>query len=125
MQKITLFRWLTLVGYFGLMFFIFSWLLWIQPLPAHEISIKILLGVGPLMLPLRGLLHGRVYTHAWSMYLALFYFVIGVWYAGAPQDRLFGLVICAFSLLFFIGAMFYTRFRGRAEKLMNPPADQH
>jgi uncharacterized membrane protein len=59
------------------------------------------------------------------MYLALFYFVMGVWYAAAAEDRLFGLVICAFSLLFFIGCMFYARFRGRADKLQNPPTDPH
>ena len=82
MQPINLFRWITLAGYFGLILFIFTWLLWIKPLPAHEISIKILLGIGPLMFPLRGILHGRAYTHAWSMYLALFYFVIGVWLPG-------------------------------------------
>jgi uncharacterized membrane protein len=91
-------------------------MLWIDPLPKHEISIKLLLGIGPLMLPLRGLLHGRAYTHAWSMYLALFYFVVGIWYAAAEADRLFGIFITLFSLVFFIGAMFYVRYRGRAEK---------
>ena len=68
------------------------------------------------MFPLRGLLHGRVYTHAWSMYLALFYFVIGIWFAGAEDGRLFGILISLFSLVFFIGSMFYTRFQGRIEK---------
>ena len=123
MKKLTLSRWLTLLGYFGLMGFIFIWLLWIDPLPPHEISLKILLGVGPLLFPLRGLLHGRAYTHAWSMYLALFYFVIGIWYAGAEQDRLFGIMISALSLMFFLGSMFYARFKGQADKAQTPPSE--
>lgn len=116
MNPITLFRWMTLFGYFGLMLFLFIWLLWIEPLPPHEISIKILIGIGPLMFPLRGILHGRAYTHAWSMYLALAYFVIGIGFAGAQQDRLFGTGVSLLSLVFFIGAMFYTRYRARADR---------
>jgi uncharacterized membrane protein len=116
MKPAIIFRWVTLFGYFGLIILIVSWLLLIEPVPAEQISIKILLGVGPLMFPLRGLLHGRVYTHQWSMYLALLYFVVGVWYAGAEEGRLFGILICSFSLDFFIGAMLYARFKGREEK---------
>ena len=118
MNPVVLFRWITLFGYFGLIILITSWLLFIDPVPDEQKSIKILLGVGPLMFPLRGLLHGRVYTHQWSMYLALFYFVVGIWFAGAEEDRLFGILICSFSLIFFIGTMLYARFKGREEKHM-------
>ena len=116
MNPAIIFRWITLFGFFGLILLIIVWLLWIEPVPKEQISIKTLLGVGPLMFPLRGLLHGKVYTHQWSMYLALFYFVIGAWYAGAEEDRLFGILICTFSLNFFIGSMFYARFKGGKQK---------
>ena len=119
MNRIVLFRWLTLLGYFGLMAHIFIWLLWIEPLPAEKISLTILFAIGPLMFPLKGILHGKVYTHAWSMYMALFYFVIGIWFAGAEEDRLYGILISTFSLIFFIGTMFYTRFKGRADKQLS------
>ena len=78
----------------------------------------LLIQLGPLMFALRGILHGRVYTHAWSMYLALIYFVSGIWYAGDVSTRTFGIIFTLFSVLFFIGTMFYTRFQGKAENAL-------
>ena len=117
MNKITTFRWLTLISYFSLIALIFIWNLWVEPRPAEQISITFLVQMGPLMFALRGLLHGKVYTHAWSMYLSLIYFVVGIWYAGDESTRTFGLLFSIFSFNFFIGTVFYTRFQGKAEKL--------
>lgn len=115
MNKIQLSRILTLLGYFGLMIFIPLWHLQIVPIEAKFISMTLLIQVGPLLFPLRGILHGRVYTHAWSMYLALFYFVCGIWYAGDISTRGFGIGFSMLSVMFFIGTMLYTRFQGMAE----------
>jgi uncharacterized membrane protein len=116
MNRIRIFRILTLSGYFSLMTLIFGWHLWVQPLPAEFISITLLLQLGPLMFPLRGLLHGKAYTHAWASYLALFYFVVGVWYATAPATLIFGILMCICSLDFFIGTVFYARFMGQTQR---------
>ena len=116
MKQVQIFRWLTLSGYFGLMALIFSWHLFIKPLPPEFVSITLLIQLGPLMFPLRGLLHGKTYTHAWASYMALFYFVIGVWYAANADTLLFGIFVCLFSLDFFIGAVFYARFAARAQR---------
>lgn len=97
------------------MLFIPFWHLVITPLPAKFMSITLLVQVGPLMFPLRGLLHGKLYTHAWSMYLALFYFVVGIWYAGDVSTRTFGVIFSLLSVLFFMGTMLFTRFQGMAE----------
>ena len=116
MDKIQLSRITTLLGYFGLIIFIPVWHLIVVPIEAKFISMTLLIQVGPLLFPLRGILHGRVYTHAWSMYLALFYFIIGVWYAGDISTRDFGIGFSVLSVIFFIGTMMYTRFQGMAEK---------
>ena len=123
MDKIKIFRWVTLSGYFGLIALIFSWHLWIDPLEPKMISMRILVEIGPLMFPLRGILHGRVYTHAWSMYLALLYFVAGIWYAGDISTRDFGIPYSLLSLTFFIGTVFYTRYKGRAENAATNQTD--
>jgi uncharacterized membrane protein len=68
------------------------------------------------MLFLFGLLKGKLYTHAWSMYLAIFYFVIGVWYAGKDEDLMIGLFVIVTSLVFFTGCVIYTRFMGKQMK---------
>jgi uncharacterized membrane protein len=115
-QLIKLGRWLTLVGYFSLMAGLFAWHLLLEPPARHLISIIIFFQLGPLMLPLFGLLNAKLYTHAWSMYLAIFYFVIGVWYAGNDEDLLIGLFVIVTSLVFFTGCVIYTRFMGKQQK---------
>ena len=113
-------RWLTLTGYFGLMIGLYAWHLLINQTEPHLISIIILTQLGPLMLPIRGLLNGKTYTHAWSIYLAIFYFIIGVWYSGADDTLMFGLYVTAFSLMFFTGAVLYTRLSARKHKENTP-----
>lgn len=106
-------RWLTLSGYFSLFFGLFAWHLLINPLAEHLVSIIIFFQIGPLLFPLMGLLKGKLYTHAWSMYVAIFYFIIGVWYAGDSEDLLIGLYVIFTSLTFFLGTFLYTRYMGK------------
>jgi len=125
MDKIKLSRLSTLCGYFGLLIFIPLWHLIIVPLPAKFMSITLLVQLGPLMFPLKGLLHGKVYTHAWAMYLALFYFVIGIWYAGDESTRNFGIIFSLLSVLFFMGSMLFTRFQGMANNAAANSPEPH
>lgn len=111
-------RWLTLLGYFSLMFGLYAWHLILDPAAKHLMSIIIFLQLGPLMLPLFGLLNGKLYTHAWSMYLAIFYFVIGVWYAGNSDELMIGLFVIFTSLVFFTGTVLYTRYMGKQQKML-------
>ena len=106
-------RWLTLSGYFSLLFGLFAWHLLIEPAAKHLISVIIFLQLGPLMFPLFGLLNGKPYTHAWTMYLAIFYFVIGVWYTGSSDDLLIGLYVIFTSLTLFTGTAMVTRYTGK------------
>ncbi len=105
--------WMALTGYFVLLTGIYVWHMFINDTPDHAISIMLIIQLGPLMFPLRGLLAGKVYTHAWSMYIAILYFIIGVWYAGAEEGRGFGMFIIASSMLFFTGTLLYTRYAGK------------
>ena len=109
-------RLLTLFGYFSLMAGLYAWHLLIHPAEKHLVSLIIFFQLGPLMLPLFGILNGKQYTHAWSMYLAIFYFVVGVWYTGHADERLFGLFVILTSLVFFAGCVMYTRFTGKKMK---------
>lgn len=115
MDKIKFARISTLVGYFGLLILIPVWHLIVDPVPPELMSVTFLIQLGPLMFPLRGLLHGKLYTHAWAMYLALYYFIMGIWYAGDESTRSFGILFSLLSIIFFLGTMFYTRYQGMAE----------
>lgn len=123
MTNIKLYRWLTLIGYFGLIILIFVWNLWVEPRPDEQMSLTLILQMGPLLFALRGLLNGKLYTHAWAMYLALFYFIIGVWFAGDQSTRPYGIIFSSLSMIFFIGTVFYTRFQGKAEQLEQQTSD--
>jgi uncharacterized membrane protein len=113
MKPLLLSRWLTLSGYFGLIIGIYAWHMLINKTDDHLVSVVLLTQLGPLMFPLKGLLNGKTYTHAWSIYLAIFYFVVGIWYASADQTLMFGLYVTATSLLFFTGTVVYTRFSAK------------
>jgi uncharacterized membrane protein len=110
-------RVMTLAGIFSLMVLLMVWEIWIDPAGVLPKSLVILFMVGPLLIPLRGLLHGRPYTHAWTSFLALFYFLHGVGQAYAGERFAYlGYLEVLFSLMLFLGAIFYARFRSRELK---------
>jgi uncharacterized membrane protein len=115
MNRIMVARISALIGYFGLFILMMVWIIWLTPPDTVRLpkSLSLLFLVGPLMFPLRGMLHGRAYTHAWVCFLALFYLFLGIseaW-SGSQQPLLTTLEI-VFSSLLYLGAMFYARFRG-------------
>lgn len=111
--RIKIGRWLTLSGYFSLMLGLYCWQLLINDTEKHLISIILIFQIGPLLFPLRGLLSGKLYTHAWSMYMAIYYFIVGVWYGAGENSFLFGLFVVFTSLTFFTGTAMVTRYTGK------------
>jgi len=108
---------LALLGYFGLFILLLVWTVYLAPPTIFPISLVLLFYVGPLLIPLRGLLHGKLYTHAWLHFMALFYFTIGVMVAAANVDeRLYALAQILFSIMMFIGSMMYVRVKAREMK---------
>lgn len=113
----------TLVGWFGLFGLMVLWFAWLAPSELFPVSMTLLFMAGPLLFPLHGLLHGKPYTHAWTSFLALAYFTHGSVEAWAnPAERHLALLEVVFSLLLFIGAIFYARLRARELKQL--AADQ-
>jgi uncharacterized membrane protein len=107
-------RALTLGGYFGLLLLVMLWPTWLSPPQRVPVAMVLLALVTPLLLPLRGLLAGKVYTHAWTGFLALGYFTVGSVEAYAdPAARVVALGTVVFSLLLFTGSQLYVRFRAR------------
>ena len=100
-----------LTGYFGLLTLLMLWNTVLAPSSHFPVAMMLIILVMPLMLPLRGLLHGRPGACTWAAYLSLFYFVHGVVEAAAgPQERLLASLEIATSLLLFFGAVFSVRF---------------
>ena len=114
-----------LTGLFGLIFLILIWNIWIMPPEDMPRSLVLLLQLPLLLLPMRGMLHGRPYTFAWATFVALLYFIIGVDNAAMETRAIYGGLEILFSVLMFFGAMIYTRLESRRLKALEdkPPQD--
>ncbi len=71
----------------------------------------------PLLFPLRGLIRGRAYTHAWTSFLILIYFIHGVVEAWANADAR-GLAIAeiVLSVIVYTGAILFARWGRHKEQ---------
>ncbi len=119
-QKVTATRWVTLIGYFGLMALLLNWFTWIAPPTQIPRAFLLIALVVPLLFPLRGLLHARTYTHEWVSFLSLFYFAIGIDVAfNQPQQRVLGLLMVGLSLMLFAGSVYFAFYEKRRLKWLN------
>lgn len=105
-------RVLTLIGYFGLLLLILNWFTWLAPPVRVPRSLVLAALAIPLLFPLRGLIHGKRYTHQWVGFLSLLYFMIGVdvWYNQSGAEGYLGMGMVMTSLLLLIGSALYARF---------------
>jgi uncharacterized membrane protein len=93
----------------GLILLGLAWELWLAPLrPGGSwLVLKIL----PLLIPLFGILRGRVYTYRWSTLLIWLYFTEGsvrAW-TDPPPGSWLGILEVVLSLSFFLAAAWYAR----------------
>jgi len=115
MKAVQLARQATLLGYFGLFALTLLWVTMLFPPVRIPTSVMLLIFVGPLLFPLRGILHGKTYTHKWTAFLVLLYFMHGVVEAWAnPAARWLAIAEILLSIILFTGCIFYVR-------LANPP----
>jgi len=104
------FHGLALGSYFSLLVLTLVWHAWLFPSAYFPISLVLIVTALPLLLPLRGLLHGRPRSHIWVALLSMLYFVHGVGEAIAnPQQRWLGLLEILFSLTLVFSATLYVR----------------
>lgn len=105
---------LALAGYFGTFALIIAWYGWLSPPQRLPVYIALLALGAPLLLPLRGLLHGRRYTYAWSLFLALGYFAHALIEGySTPQDRGLAGLELLLVMFWFAGAVKYVRASAR------------
>lgn len=93
----------------GLILLGLAWELWLAPLrPGGS---WLVLKVLPLLIPLFGILRGKVYTYRWTTLLIWLYFTEGsvrAW-TDPPPGSWLGLAEVGLSLCFFFAAAWYAR----------------
>ncbi len=114
--KADFYYFMTLTGYFGLLILLSSWIIYFNPPQNSAISMTLLFTLTPLLIALRGLLHGKRYTFAWSSMLILLYFSHGVvegWANENEKIQILAIIEIIFSVIFFIGAIMYVKYKSR------------
>jgi len=107
----------TLFGLAGLIVLNSAWHLWLAPSPRFPVWLMLGFFVLPLLLPLKGVLTGRLYTHRWLPLLALFYFMHGVVESIAnPGERHLAAAEVLLSVTLFAGGVAVVRNTLRARQ---------
>lgn len=107
-------RALALIGYFGLMLWVILWHGFISPSPHLSVTFMLLMWLPWLLIPIKGMLQGNPYTHAWAVYMLMPYFLHGgvlLW--SDEGERWLAVVELLLAGTMFIGNMYYAKLRGR------------
>jgi uncharacterized membrane protein len=114
-MKITVARVASLASYVALALWVMAWMLVLSDLDARYVSLYLLLFVGPLLIPLRGILATRDKAMVWGTLLVLPYAVHGGVMAWAGGDKAWlGIVEAGLALSYLFSASFFIRWRAQA-----------
>ncbi len=117
MNRQTLARTATLIGYFGLLILVIVWSINPTQLDRSSTVIALVFGGIPLLIGMFGILRRNAYTHAWISMITLGYFIHGVtelW--SQPDNRIYASLEVSLSILLYLGASFFARFRAQELK---------
>jgi uncharacterized membrane protein len=107
-------RLLTLVGFFGLLGWVILWHLWLSPHPDLNPWLLPVIWTVPLLFPLKGIVQGNPYTHAWGNFVLMPYFLHALTLITTDEgERWLAVVELVFTILAFVGTIYYARLRGR------------
>ncbi|MGX5913863.1 DUF2069 domain-containing protein [Aliidiomarina sp. Khilg15.8] len=112
------YRRLTLTGYLGLLVFIILWHSWLAPSETLPVWLNLVMWITPLLFPLKGIVQGKPYTHAWANFVLMLYFLhsLTTLYTH-PDERLYAAIELLLTCMAFVGATFYARYAGREQGL--------
>jgi len=114
-----LYKNLALFSYFGLMISLICWITLGEHSDNYPTAAWLVIGVVPLLFPLRGILHGKPYTHAWTSFLMLFYFSHGIGEVYSTQGfDLYASLEVLFSCMNFITSLLFIRSNARDKKAL-------
>lgn len=117
----SLYRNLALSAYLSLLAWVALWQIFLSPHP-HINPLTAAIGwCIPLLFPLRGILTGKAYTHAWANFVLMLYFLHSLTILYVDQgERWLAAVELLLACSAFMGNVLYARNRGRELGLKLP-----
>lgn len=115
------YRHLALYSSLALLMWVGIWQLLLSADKTYGLVFIFLFYLLPLILPLKGIIKARPYTHAWSSFVVLLYIMhaITVFYA-EPQERIYAGIELVLAILMFTGCAMFARVRGKELGLSLP-----
>lgn len=112
--RVLLFRRLALFSHLGLLLWLSIWYFALTSTQVYSPLFIIVIYLLPLLLPLVGIIKAKPYTHAWSCFIVLWYFLhaITVMYA-EPDYTVHASIELLLALGMFIGCSMFARLRGQ------------
>ena len=108
------FRYLALVSHILLLLWVVIWQFFLTTTHGYSTLFISLVYVVPLLLPFKGIMQAKPYTHAWASFVVLFYLMHGCTVAYAvPSERLYAIIELILCCGMFIGCSAFARKRGR------------
>jgi uncharacterized membrane protein len=111
---------LTTTSLIGLIILITLWNGWLTPVQHIPRSIELLLLLTPLLFFVRGILNKRYDSYVQVTFPALFYFLLGIWYALTPQEIGYGVCMTLLGLCLYLGGFFSARTLMKQDKAKKP-----
>ncbi|WP_371193017.1 DUF2069 domain-containing protein [Glaciecola sp. SC05] len=112
--KVKRYRYLALISHVGLLAWMSIWYLALDTKSDYSIIFIVLFYVLPLLFPLKGVIQGKPYTHAWACFIVLLYFLHAITVMYAEPTYIWH---ASFELLLasgmFIGCSAFARLRGQ------------
>lgn len=106
-------RVLASVGYFGLLMWVVLWHFVLAESGQYSNLFLVLFWVVPLLFPMRGIIKGEAYTHAWANFVVMIYFLHGLTAIYTETKWWYALIEIIFATMMFIGCSYFARARGR------------
>jgi uncharacterized membrane protein len=108
------FRTLTLTSYLLLIVWLVVWHFILTIDKPTSTLFTLLFWIMPILLPIKGLIEGKPYTHAWTNFIVMYYLLHGLTAVYAVEgERLYAFVEIILCCALFTGCSFYARMRGR------------
>ncbi|MDD1784143.1 DUF2069 domain-containing protein [Enterovibrio sp. ZSDZ35] len=108
-------RTVALTSYLALIAWVLIWHGFLSPHPhINPVGVTIAWLI-PLMLPLKGILTGKPYTHAWANFILMFYFLHGLTLLFVDEgERYLALVELVITSISFVSNILYAKQKGKA-----------
>ena len=113
-KKVAFYRKLALLSHLLLLTWLAVWYLALNTKQEYSLAFIFILYLLPLILPLYGIIRAKPYTHAWSCFIVLWYFMHAITTMYSEPEYIFHAALeLILASAMFVGCSMFARLRGQ------------